>query len=176
MPTGRAVTVSTVTLSMASTHLSRVLVQALAVVTLAVATTDEAFAVGVVAHAAATVTCSCVGAHHSLSVAAQVFALSAGELAVLLVLAGFSKPALITLALATVTQAMTATGLPIICCADPVVAFAPRPVVLPRVSDLAYANPAFTLSPPTADQAVRGLAASLRGLGGELAYSTHLPQ
>lgn len=70
---------------------------------------------------------------------------------------------------------LTATGLPIICCTDPVVAFTAWPIVLPRIRDLAYANSTLALSPPTADQAIGGLAASLWGLGGELAYSTNLP-
>lgn len=50
---------------------------------------------------------TCIGAHHSLSVAAQVFAFSFREVAVLLVLTGFSKPVVITLTLTTVTCSMT---------------------------------------------------------------------
>lgn len=79
MPTSRAVTVSTVTLSMASTHFSRVFIQTLAVVTLAVASADQALPIGIVAHAAAAVTGACIGANYTLGIAAEVFTGFAGE-------------------------------------------------------------------------------------------------
>lgn len=78
MPTGGAVTVSTVTLSMASTHLSCVLIQTLAVIALTEASRHQAPAVRVVAHAAATVTGAFIGADHALWVPAELFALLVG--------------------------------------------------------------------------------------------------
>lgn len=146
---------------MPTTHLSRLVVQALAVVALAVAPVDQALAIGVTAHTAAAVTGACVGAHHALWVAAQVFALPVGEAALLLVLAGLSEPVLITLTLPTVTGAMTIAGLAVICCAHPVVALTPRSVELPRVSDLTYADATVTLPPPATDQAIWSPTASL---------------
>ena len=70
----------------------------------------------------------------------------------------------------------TRAGLAVICCADPVVAVAPRPVELPRVSDLTYADAAVTLPPPAADQAIWSPAASLWGFGREPAPPSNLPE
>lgn len=130
MPTGGAVTVSTVTLAVASTHLSRVLVQTLAVVTLTEAARHQSLAVGVVAHAAAAVAGACVGADHSLRVPAELLALLVGEITHLLVLAGLSGPVLVALTLPTVTVAAVPTGFAIVCRTGPVVTFTTRPVEL----------------------------------------------
>lgn len=78
MPTRSTVTVSTVTLAMASTHLSGILVQTLAVVTLTETSSHQTPVVLIVTHAAPTVASASVGAHHSLWVFAKRFALLAG--------------------------------------------------------------------------------------------------
>lgn len=77
MPTSSTVTVSTVTLAMASTHLSTVLIPALAVITLTELPCYQAPVVLVVTQAAATVTSASVGADDSLRVFAELFALLA---------------------------------------------------------------------------------------------------
>lgn len=69
---------------------------------------------------------------------------------------------------------LTTTGLPIICCTDPVMTFTPWPIIHPWLSDLANTGPTHTLSPPAADQVIGGPASSLRGIGGEFTFSTHL--
>lgn len=176
MPTSLAVTVSTVTLSVASTHLSGLLVYALAVVALAELPADEASAIGVTAHAAATVTGTCVRADHTLRVSAELFALPLGEGALFLVLAGVPKPGVLTGAFPTVAGAVTAAGLRAMCGADPVVAFAPRAVVLPRLGDGTEADPAVAFPRPAADEPVRGPAPALRKLPGELAGPATRPQ
>lgn len=156
MPTSRAVTVSTVTLSMASTHFSRVFIQTLAVVTIAVASADQTLPVGIIAHAAAAVTGACVGANYTLGISAQVFAGFVGEGTFFLVLTGFPKPVLIAETLSTVTHSMISTRLSIICWTEPVMAFTSRSIERSGFSDLTYANPTFTLASPTTDQPVGG--------------------
>lgn len=173
MPTGRAVTVATVTLTVASTHLSVVLVQTFAVVTLTETSCYQTLAIGVVTHAAAAVTGACVGAHYSLWVSAQLLALLVGQVTVFLVLAGLPEPVLITLTLPTVTHTMASTSLPVICSTDPVMAFTAWSIVVPWLCDLAYASPTVTLSPTTADKAFRGLAPPLGRLSRQ---RTYLPQ
>lgn len=71
---------------------------------------------------------------------------------------------------------LTTTGLPVICCTDPVMAFTPWPIIHPWLTDLAYTDPTHTLSSPTADQAIGGPTSSLRGIGGKFTFSTHLPE
>lgn len=51
---------------------------------------------------------------------------------------------------------MISTGLPIICRTDPVMALTTRSVERSGFRDLAYANPALTLTSPTTDQTVGG--------------------
>lgn len=51
---------------------------------------------------------------------------------------------------------MISTGLPIICRTDPVMALTTRSVESSGFRDLAYANPALTLTSPTTDQTVGG--------------------
>lgn len=78
MPTSSTVTVSTVTLAMASTHLSGVLIKTLAVVTLTKTSRHQAPVVLIVTHAAATVASASVGADHPLRVFAELFAFLVG--------------------------------------------------------------------------------------------------
>lgn len=147
---------------MASTHFSRVFIQTLAVITLAVASADQAFPIGIVAHAAAAVTGACIGANYTLSIAAEVFAGFAGERTLLLVLTGFTKPVFITETLATVAYPMIPTGLSIICRTDPVVAFTPRSIERSWFCDLAYADSTLACASPATDQAVGGPTAPQR--------------
>lgn len=161
MPTSSTVTVSTVTLAMASTHLSGVLVQTLAVVTLTETSRHQTPVVVIVAHAAATVAGASVGADHPLCVFAELLALLLGKVTLLLELAGVSKPAFITLAHPTVTVAAVVASFPIMRGTDPVVALAAWPVELPRIRGLTDADATVALAPPTADFAIRCPAAAL---------------
>lgn len=162
MPTSSTVTVSTVTLAMASTDLSGVLVQTLTVITLTETSRHQPPDVLIVAHAATTVAGSSVGADHPLWVFAELLALLAGQVTLLLELAGISEPAFITLTHPTVTVATIVAGFPIIRSADPVVALAAWAVELPRICGLADADATVTFAPPTADFAI-GCPASAQG-------------
>lgn len=74
MPTSSTVAVSTVTLAMASTHLSAVLFPTLAVIALTELSRYQAPVVLIVTQTAATVTSASIGADDSLRVFAELFA------------------------------------------------------------------------------------------------------
>lgn len=160
MPTSSTVAVSTVTLAMASTHLSGFLIETLAVVALAVAPRHQAALVCVVAQAAATVAGPSVGAHHPLRVPAQLFALLLGKVALLLELADVSAPALVALAYPTVAVAAVIAGFPIKCGTHPVMALAARTVELSWLCGHAEADATFTPASPAADLPIRCPAAA----------------
>lgn len=174
MPTSSTVTVSTVTLAMASTHLSGVLVQTLAVVALAETSRHQTPVVAVVAHAAATVARSSVGAHHPLRVFAQLFAPLAGQATLLLELAGVARPAFITLTRPTVAVAAVIASFAIVCGADPVVALAAWTVEPPRLGGSAEADAAVALAPAAADLAIGRPTAAQGRLCGQPAHAAHL--
>lgn len=175
MPTSSTVTVSTVTLAVASTHLSCVLVQALAVVALTESSRHQIPVVVVVAQTAAALTGSSVGAHHPLRVSAQLFALLVGEVTLLLELAGVSGPAVVTLTHPTVTVSTIVAGFSAKRGAHPVVALAAWTVKLSRLSGLTDADATVTPAPPTADFSIRRPAATQGGLCRQPAHTpTHL--
>lgn len=174
MPTSSTVTVSTVTLAMASTHLSGVLVQTLAVVTLTEPSCHQTPVVLIVTQAAPAVAGTSVGAHDPLRVFAELFAFLVRQVTLILDLADGSGPAFVTLTRPTVTVAAVVASFPIMRGTDPVVTLAAWTVELPRICGLAVADAAVTLSPPTADLAIRGPAAAKGRLRGQLTHTAHL--
>lgn len=174
MPTSSTVTVSTVTLAMASTHLSGVLVQTLAVVTLTEPSRHQTLIVLIVTQAAPAVAGASVRAHDPLRVFAELFAFLVRQVTLLLDLADGSGPAFVTLTRPTVTVATVIASFPIMRGTDPVVTLAVWTVELSRICGLAVADAAVTLSPPTADLAIRGPAAAKGRLRGQFTHTTHL--
>lgn len=157
MPTSLAVTVSTVTLAVASTYFFCFIIYAFSIIALTKFTINESISIRIITLTPATVTCTCIRADDILRILAHLVTFFLGQVTLRWVLASIPRPAFITQTLATVTPSVACAGAAVVGLAHPLVALAQGPEVHARLAHVTDADPAVAPAAAVAQSAPWGL-------------------